>query len=210
MGSVAEEVTVTFGSTVATNARFTTDGNCPYDFYAATSDQWRMSLNGNAHVVDLDTDFLGQLISGKVDFTGGVLVANIVTGTNDEINFTIDGVDYSVTLATGIPNPTTANILTDINAVLGVNGTAATVAIGTDNIFYVESAVASSGLPDAFDELATGFAPGGYTSSPRPERTVPLSRTAPTSAAKTSTSSRRKPSSNDSGSSAPGRSRTRR
>jgi len=153
--AVAEEVTVTFGSTVASNAKFTTPGNCPFDFYAGTSDQWTMTLNGNAHTIDLDTAFLGQLISGKVDFTGGALVANIVTGVNDELNFTIDGTDYAVTLSTGLPNPTAANILTDINAVLGVNGTAASVSIGTDEIFYVESAVASSGLPDAFDELTT-------------------------------------------------------
>lgn len=153
---VAEQVTATFGSTVASNAKFTTGGYAPYSFFAGTSDQWLMSIDGNPHTVDLDTAFLGQLVSGRVDFTGGVLVANIVAGVNDEMNFTIDGVAYNVTLATGIPNPTAANILTDINAVLGVNGTAASVAIGTDVIFYVESAVASGGLPASFDETDYG------------------------------------------------------
>jgi hypothetical protein len=153
---VSEEVTITPGSTVAQNAKYTTEGAAPWEFYAGESDQWRVTLNGNAHVVDLDTVFLGQLVSGPVDFTGGALVESIVTGTNDEINFTIDGTDYDVTLSTGLPNPTAANILTDINAVLGVNGTAGSVAIGTDVIFYVESADVPTGLPDSFDEVDYG------------------------------------------------------
>lgn len=171
--AIAEEVTVTFGSTVATNAKFTTDGSCPYDFYAGTSDQWRMTINGNPHVVDLDNPFLGQLVSGHIATSGGSLVATITTGVNDEINLTIDGTpnDIDVTLTTGLPNPTPANIVTDINAAIdaadfsGVGGIdftatapnalASTVAVGDVSFLIIESLTASSGLPDAFDELTT-------------------------------------------------------
>jgi hypothetical protein len=150
---VSEQVTVTFATSPALQAAYTNTGAAPYSFFAGYSDQWRTDVNGTSYVIDLDVGTPAYLVGTKVGLTGGSLTETVTTGVNDELELTIDGTNYSVTLSTGLPNPTPANILTDINAVLGAFGTAASVTIGTDYaVFYISSATTPSALPDGFDD----------------------------------------------------------
>jgi hypothetical protein len=152
---VAEQVTITFASEGAKQAAYTNEGAAPYTFFAGFSDFWRTDVNGSSYVTDLDTATPAYLVGAKVGITAGNLTENIVTGTNDELELTVDGVDFSVTLSTGLPNPTPANVLTDINAILGVAATAANVVIGTDYaVFYISSATTPAALPDGFDHIS--------------------------------------------------------
>jgi hypothetical protein len=68
---VNETVTVTFGSTTTTNARFTNDGQAPYDLYSGSSDQFRVTVNGTAFVANLGTASPAYLVSRKVALSGG-------------------------------------------------------------------------------------------------------------------------------------------
>lgn len=166
---VSETVTVTFGSSVATNAQFTNDGQAPYDLFAGTSDQFRVTVNGNAFVVDLDTEAPAALVSSRIDVNGTDQVT-FVTGSNDELNFTIDGTDVSVTFAAGATTITA--VVAAINAAIDTtdesgsggidftatapNGLAAFQRIGAaggDHIITISSlSTPSATLTTAFDE----------------------------------------------------------
>ena len=164
---VNETVTVTFGSTLAKNAQFTNAYQGPYSFFAGTSDQFRVTLNGNAFVVDLDTAVAARLVSGRIAVNGSDQVT-IVTGTNDEFNITIDGTDVDVTLTAG--TRTITQVVADINAAIdatdasgsgGIDFTATAPntlaafqrigAAGGDHIITIKGYTTPAALPAGFD-----------------------------------------------------------
>lgn len=169
---VSETVTVTFDSGVASNAIFTNEGEAPYFFFPATSDQWRVDVNGTSFVVDLDTAVKGYLVSDRVPLVAGE-VQGITAGVSDELNITIDGAPntIAVTLTTGLPNPTPAQVVTDINAAIDAsdfsgsggidftatapNNLAQTVTVAGDAVFIIESFSTPAALPGGFDHEAS-------------------------------------------------------
>lgn len=149
---VSETVTVTFSAGLAANAAFTNEGEAPYFFYAGTSDQWRTDINGTSFVVDLDVAVPGYLVSDRIDLTAGALVASITAATNDVLELTIDGTDVTVTLTTGLPNPTLAQIVTDINAAID-----ATDASGSGGIDFTATAPNALASAHVLDDTESGF-----------------------------------------------------
>lgn len=118
---VDETATVTFSQSAATAAVFTTKGAGPWDLYSTASATWRTVLNGGSTLVtNLATSTRGYMVSSPVVLSGGNIPA-IVTGVNDVLNFTVDGVDLSVTLAAGTPTP--AVVATAVNAVIDADAT---------------------------------------------------------------------------------------
>ncbi len=187
---VSETVTVTFGTTAATNAVFTNQGAAPYDFYTTNSDTWRSVLNGTTYTTNLNTATRGYVVSDRIPLSGSAITTSIVTGVNDVLNITIDGSSpVAVTLTTGLPTPTLAQIVANINAAIdgtddsgsgGIDFTATapnalaaayTVASGAYGFIVIRSATAPAALPGGFDspaavtidqgtaEAALGFAP---------------------------------------------------
>lgn len=171
---VAEVATVTFSSGAATNAVYTNEGAGPYSFFAGASDFWRTDVNGTSYVTDLDTAVAGYLVGSRIALTAGALTATITSAVNDELKITIDGSpnEIDVTLTTGLPNPTPANIVTDINAAIDAadfsgsggidftatapNALAQAVLIGTTAAFIViESYSTPAALPGGFDHEST-------------------------------------------------------
>jgi hypothetical protein len=162
---VSEVVTVTFGSTLANNARFTNDGAAPYNLFAGTSDQFRTDVNGTSFVVDLDVAAPAALVSSRIPVDGSDQI-EIVTGENDEFNFTIDGSPVSVTLTPG--TVTVTSVVAEINAAIdlvndGTNDFTATApnalaafqrigAAGGDHVITISGLNTPSALPDGFDE----------------------------------------------------------
>lgn len=155
-----EQVTVTFGSSLANNASYTNEGQAPYSFFAGTSDQFRLNFNGTAFAVDLDAAAPAALVSGHIEVNGSDQVT-IVTGENDELNFTIDGTAITVTFAAGAT--TISDLVDDINAAIdgtvpfspGPNNLAAFQRIGPaggDHIITISGANTPSALPAGFDE----------------------------------------------------------
>ena len=150
---VSEVVTVTFGQAPASNAEFTNLGAQPYSFYSS-SGTWRMAINGAATLVtNLATASQGYLVSKA--FTSPVA---IVTGTNDILNLTIDGVDVSVVLTAG--SLTAAQIATQINAVIDVtapfnsvsnNYLATAITVGSASYLALRSYSVPAALPGGFD-----------------------------------------------------------
>ncbi len=113
---VSETVTVTFLAGTAENAVFTNEGAAPYQFYPSTSNLWRMTLNGTPYVTNLNTAVVGYLVGSHVTVSGTDHIT-ITTGTNDELNITVDGADTDVTLTAGSRLP--AEIVSDINVAAG-------------------------------------------------------------------------------------------
>lgn len=174
---VAETVTVTFTSGDASNAVYTNEGAGPYAFFAGASDFWRTDVNGSSYVTDLDTAAKGYLVSSKVDLTAGALTDAVTASVNDEFKISVDAADsgslndIDVTLTTGLPNPTPAQIVTDINAAIDAadfsgsggidftatapNNLAQAITIGTESAFFIiESYSTPAALPDGFDSEA--------------------------------------------------------
>lgn len=157
---VNEQITVTFGSSLANNARYTNEGQAPYSFFAGTSDQFRIDYNGTAFAVDLDAAAPAALVSGRIEVDGSDQIT-IVTGENDELNFTIDGTAITVTFAAGVT--TISDLVDDINAAIdgtvpfspGPNNLAAFQRIGPaggDHIITISGLNSPSALPAGFDE----------------------------------------------------------
>ena len=172
--ALSETVTVTFGSSAATNAVFTNSGAAPYDFYATTSSNWRTDLNGGGTILtDLTLPTKGYLISDAIALSAGALVASITASVNDVLNITIDGSPntVAVTLTTGLPNPTPAQIVTDINAAIDAadfsgsggidftatapNALAQSVTVGDKGFLLIESYTTPAVLPGGFDHEAS-------------------------------------------------------
>jgi hypothetical protein len=171
---VAETLTVTFDSDGASNAVYTNEGAGAYSFFAGASDFWRTDVNGTSYVTDLDTAVRGFLVGSRIALTAGALTAIITAAVNDTFSITVDGSpnDIDVTLVTGLPNPTPANIVTDINAAIdaadfsGVGGIdftatapnalAQAVVIGTTGAWLIiESLTVPAALPGGFDHAST-------------------------------------------------------
>jgi len=165
---VNETVTVTFDSTLATNAVFTNDGAAPYDLYAGTSDQFRVDVNGTSFVVDLDTAVPAALVSDHIAVDGADSVV-VTLGVNDTFNITIDGTDVDVTLTAG--TRTITQIVADINAAIdatdesgsgGIDFTATAPnalaafqrigPLGGDHVITISGLNTPSALPNGFDE----------------------------------------------------------
>lgn len=162
---VSEVVTVAFGSSAANNARFTSEGAAPYSFFSGTSDQFRTDVNGTSFVVGLDTQAPAALVSDRIEVDGSDQVT-IVTGENDELNFTIDGSPIAVTLTPG--TVTVTAVVAEINAAIdlindGTNDFTATApnalaafqrigAAGGDHIITISGLNTPSALPAGLDE----------------------------------------------------------
>ena len=169
---VSETATVTFSAAAVTNAVFTNSGASPYNMFASASDQWRTTLNGTPLVTDLDTAVKGHLISGRVTLVSGE-ISGITAASTDTLNLTIDGTPntIAVVLSTGLPDPTPAEVVTDINAAIdaadfsgsgGVdftatapNALAQTVTVAGEAVFIIESLSTPAALPGGFDHAAT-------------------------------------------------------
>lgn len=156
---VSETVTVTFGSTPATNAVYTNKGAAPYSFYGPSSGSWRTILNGGSTLVtNLATATKGYLVSKPVALTGGNIT--ITTGSNDVLELTIDGTDVTVTLTAGAQTP--AAIASTVNAAIDAapafSGTAPNALFapiggpGASSTFFVlRSLSVPAALPGGFD-----------------------------------------------------------
>jgi len=155
---VSETVTVTFSSEAATNAAYTNDGSGDYEFFAGDSDQWRTTLNATPYVTDLDTAVVGSVVGVRVPVDGADSLT-IVTGTNDVLNLTIDGTDYTVTFAAGVtavgPVGTPGTILFQIDAVITTVPLMVQFGgVGTDVMFILQSLSVPTALPDGFDHAS--------------------------------------------------------
>lgn len=95
---VNETVTVTFTDNEAQPAVLTNDATDPYDIYATASDTLYVNVDGSDLTVDLNVAGFGVLVS---DALGDGATFNIVTGTNDEFSFELDGTSYTATIAPG-------------------------------------------------------------------------------------------------------------
>lgn len=160
---VSEEVTVTFGSALAQNAVFTTTGAGPWSFFAGTSDQFRVTVNGTDFDVDLDVAVPGQLISDKIAVDGSDQIT-IVSG--DILELTIDGIDITVDLSALAGTPTITAVVAAINAAIDADaafiGTAPNDLVGfvrlgpagSDHVITIASLEVPVALPDGFDNTS--------------------------------------------------------
>lgn len=117
---VSETVTVTFGTSAATNAVYTNKGAGPFSFYSPSSATWRTIVNGVTLSTNLAVATRGYLVSQAVALSGGGVT--ITLGTNDQLELTIDGVNISVTLPNGVA-VTPAAIATAVNAAIDADAT---------------------------------------------------------------------------------------
>lgn len=171
---VNETVTVTFGSTTATNARSTNDGQAPYDLYAGASDRFRVTINGTAFAANLNTASPAYLVSKRVPLTGGnitipaapnnVLNLNFgdaVSASKGSItavagNLLIDGETF--TLDDGVNDP----VVFEFDSGGGVTGTNVSVAFTSgDSAAVVAGAIQTAINGVTSDLLITAGAPTG-------------------------------------------------
>lgn len=157
--AVSEIVTVTFGSVPATNAAFTNKGAAPYSFFSPFSATWVTAVNGVNQTTNLAAASAAFLVGGHVTpiQTGpdaGKITIPVAPG--NVLNLSVDGaVIAPISITAG--NRTPAQILTDINAVLGGAGTASFKQIGpsTGDIFFIiQGATVPGALPGGFDDVA--------------------------------------------------------
>lgn len=192
---VNETVTVTFGTSGATNARFTNDGQAPYDIFGGTSDLFRTTINGSAFAVDLDVTAKARLVSNRIAVDGSDQVT--FTTANNVLNLTIDGTDVSVTFTPGVMTITA--VVAAINAAIdlvddsgsgGIDFTATAPnslasfqrigsVAGGDHVLQIASLLVTSALPAGFDEdHYVAIAPGtaetllGFATFQRADSTI--------------------------------------
>jgi hypothetical protein len=146
---VSEVVTVTFGQSAPLNAAYTNRGEAPYSFYSPFSATWITKVNGTNVTTNLDEASAAWMVGRRVAATFDI------NNTNNLLNLSVDGEDYSVTLTTGTTQ-TADNIIADINGVLQGNGTASykQVAGGGDIFFILNGATIPGALPGGFDDIA--------------------------------------------------------
>lgn len=154
---VSEVVTVTFGSSLATNAVFTNRGGQPYSFYAGYSDTWITYVNTADQTTVLTAATKAFCVGGHVTvIQTGVDTGKInIPASANVLSLIIDGVTYPVTLPIG--NQLPAAIVAAINAAVG-SAVAGSVKIGPatgDVIFYIKSVSTPAVLPGGFDHAAT-------------------------------------------------------
>lgn len=146
---VSEFVTVTFGTSPALNAAYTNRGAGPYSFYSPFSATWITKVNGTNVTTNLDEPSEAWMVGGRVK--GGTFD---ITNANNALNLSVDGTVYAVTLTTG-ETQTAEDIVDDINAVLGANGTASYKQIdGGDIFFIIKGAKVPGALPAGLDDVA--------------------------------------------------------
>jgi hypothetical protein len=156
--AVSELVTVTFGSSPATNAVFTNRNPESYSFFSPYSATWTQKFNAATITANLNTAAPAIVVSGHVTpIQSGPDAGkiNVQVGAN-VLNINVDGVVYPVTLTTG--NQTATFIIGQINAVLLLNGVAAFLQIGPatgDYIFTITSATTPGALPGGFDSVSS-------------------------------------------------------
>lgn len=155
--AVAETVTVTFGSALATNAVFTNRRPEAYSFFAPYSATWAQGFNGVTTTATLSTAAPAVIVSGHVPSAGAGTIT-VPVGAN-VLNIDIDGTVYPVTLPTGTPLVTGGgSVLAAINLALGLNGTAAAHQVGPatgDWFFTITSATTPGALPAGLDAVST-------------------------------------------------------
>lgn len=156
--AVAETVTVTFGTELATNASFTNRLASPYSFFTPYSAVWTQLFNGGTVTASLNAQAPAILISSHVPVIqsgpdAGKITVSVGATT---LNIDVDGTVYPATLTTGNRTPT--QIVSDMNTALGASGTAAFLQIGPttgDVIFTITSATIPGVLPAGFDVVST-------------------------------------------------------
>lgn len=135
-GPVEEIVTVTFGETADTPAKFTVPGFDPYNFIGGASDKLRIKIDNadlvsGATGIDLSdptgstAGFLAHVLGNEVSYdasTGGVTYT--LDATNNSLNMSVDGVLLSPTVAPAA-GLTVADFATAINTAATAGGAAA-------------------------------------------------------------------------------------
>jgi hypothetical protein len=155
---VSETVTVTFGTSVATNASYTNKGAAPYSLYAPYSATWVTKVNGTNQTTTLTAQTKAYLVGGHVTpIQSGPDAGKIVIAAspNNVLNLTVDGVAHAVTLTAG--NRTSTQITGEIDAAVG-SAVATAVQVGPatgDWIFVIKSGTTPAVLPGGFDHNAT-------------------------------------------------------
>jgi len=118
-GPVEETVTVQFADKDATIAKFTVPGAGPYFFVSGASDRARFTIDssalaGGAAGIDLSAPhgiqglgFYASLLGEEIQYTddSGKTTYDILSGINDNVSFTVDGVVVTVT----VPSQTAVN-----------------------------------------------------------------------------------------------------
>jgi hypothetical protein len=171
---VNETVTVTFGSTTTTNARFTNDGQAPYDLYAGASDRFRVTINGTAFAANLNAAAPAYLVSKRVALTGGNVIIPASPNNVLSLNFgdavsaskgsitavagslLIDGETF--TLDDGVNDPVVFEFDDDSNV---ASGNIAVEFTGGDSAATVASAIQAAINGVVGDLLITAGAPTG-------------------------------------------------
>jgi hypothetical protein len=156
---IAEVVTVTFGNTVASNAAYTNKGASPYSFYSPFSATWSTMVNGVSQVSNLASAALAVLIGRHVTpIQSGIDAGKITIAPSpaNKLNLTVDGATIA-TISITAGNRTPTQIVSDINAVLGVAGVASYKQIGPstgDVFFIIRGAIIPGALPGGFDDIS--------------------------------------------------------
>lgn len=128
---IEEIVTITFKGTDAQPATFVNGGAAPYDFYAGTSSDLDIEVNGADVNVDLTVAAPAILVSGPVPET-----FDITQGDNDELKLVVDGNEITVTLGAG-NDIAGSDIAGEISGVLSGNDEAHFVEAGENSRFIV-------------------------------------------------------------------------
>jgi len=166
---VSEIVTITFGTSAATNASFTNRGAEPYSFFSPFSTSWVTNVNGVNQTTLLSLAAQGYLVGGHVAViqtgpdTGKITVP---ASPNNQLNIAIDGVTIA-TIALPVGNQFPTAIVAAINAGIDANatfiGTApnnlarfAQIGGATGDVFFIiKSYSTPAALPAGFDAAAT-------------------------------------------------------
>jgi hypothetical protein len=157
---VGEQVTVTFGTSLASNAVYTNKGAAPYSFYAAASSNWVTVLNSNTLVTNLTAPAPAFMVGAHVTpIQSGIDTGKVTipASPNNVLKVTIDGVTTDITLTAGNQTPTF--IIGAINTAVG-STVAGFVQIGPstgDVIFWLKSGVTPGALPGGFDDDSSVF-----------------------------------------------------
>jgi len=166
---VSEVVTVTFGTTTASNAAYTIKGEAPYRFYSPFSATWVTQVNGVNQTSNLAAATQAFMVGSKVTpiQTGpdaGKITIDPAPG--NDLSLTIDGFTIgTISLTSG--NQTPAFIVAEINAAIDAdpnfvatapNNLASFSQIGAatgDIFFIIQGRQVPGALPAGFDDVAS-------------------------------------------------------
>ena len=174
---VSENVTVTFGTSLAANAVYTNKGASPYTLYSGTSSNWTSLVNGVNQITNLAAAMPGVLVSSHVKPIQSGIDAGKITIPASPSNVLQISID-EIAIDSGLPgsgialtagNRTPTQIVAEINAAIDAMPTFLATApndlcgfkqIGPatgDVIFYIKSFSTPGALPDGFDHTAKVF-----------------------------------------------------